>query len=128
MAELDESALTAAMALVPALYARNRFFALHAHPLVTRARSRSRLVRSIVRHLASGRATDLAFEPGDVVVVRYEVPSLHVRRRAELSLLEAACVMVLAEKAGAPGVVASREDRERVDRALSRLPDARLGS
>jgi len=125
---LDVDALTVAMALAPGVYSRNRFFELFKAPEVRRARSRARVVRGIVQHLAvllrdgAVVAECVAFERGaGRVRLSYRVPTLSFERRTELSELEASCVLHLAERAGLAGFAATADDREALHAALLRL-------
>jgi hypothetical protein len=121
---LDREALTVAMALVPGLYARNRFFSLFREPEVKRAKTRAAMIRGVVRQLAGahGAAEGLAFvRHGDLCVLRYRVPSIRLERRVEMTETERACLVYLASRAGVKHVHASAEDRAHVDAALKRL-------
>jgi hypothetical protein len=123
-AAVDREALTVAMALVPGMYARNRLFALFREPEVRRAKARAAMIRGVVRQLsgAQGAAEGLAFAThGDVVVLRYRVPSMRLERRVEMTEAERACLMFLAARAGVGGVQASADDRAKVESVLKRL-------
>jgi hypothetical protein len=121
---LDPEALTVAMAIAPGAYARNRLFALYENPAVRQARARSSLLRGLARQLAGslGPLEGLAIDRSSLGVhVRYRVATVRMDRRSELSELEAACVLHLAERGGAPGFAPSAEDRTRLNVALRRL-------
>jgi hypothetical protein len=87
---------------------------------------RSALLRGIVRQLAGaqGNVEGLAIAHGtDDCEVRYRVPSLRVFRQARLTPVELACVRYLAGRAGVAGLVASDDDRVRIDAALRHLAE-----
>ena len=120
----DREALTVAMAIVPGLYARNRLFSLHREPEVRKAKARAAMIRGVVRQLAGahGDVADLAFtHHGDVVVLRYRLPTVRLERRVEMSETERACLAFLASRAGVSQVHASAEDRAHLDAVLKRL-------
>ena len=121
---IEHDALIVGMTLVPALCSRNRSFALYEDPEVRRARRRSAIVRGIVRQLAgaAGRVEGLCVVPGEgVFELRYRVPVLRVERRASLTPVELACVRLLAGRAGVGGMLATDDDRARIDAALRKL-------
>jgi hypothetical protein len=121
---VDRDALTVAMAVAPGVYARNRLYAFHKDPEVRRAKARASIVRGLVRQLVGhrGATSGLVIERGHGrAVVRYRVDSLHLERRAELSDVEAACLLYLAAKAGATDLVPTPEDRALLHTALRRL-------
>jgi hypothetical protein len=112
------------MAIAPGAYARNRLFALYENPDVRWARARSSLLRGLARQLAGshGPLEDLAIERASAVVhVRYRVASVRMDRKSDLSEVEAACVLHLAARGGAPRFAPSAEDRARLNVALQRL-------
>jgi hypothetical protein len=116
-------ALTAAMAMVPGLYSRNRMFALFADPAVRRARARARTVRGLLRF--AGRADiELAIAEHDGRVrVAYHLPRLRLSRTVQLGDFELALLRVLAAKGAHPAVLGERPgDRARIDAALALLP------
>ena len=128
LGSLDVESLTVAMAIAPGVYSRNRFFELFKTAEVRRARTRALVVRGIVQHL-----TLLAREGSDVanaltverrgarVGFRYRVAALHFERRTELSTLESACVLYLAEKGGVSGLAPTEGEKEAIRTALRRL-------
>ncbi len=118
--EARVEALTAAMALAPGVYARNRMFELFANVGVQRAKSRAATLRGIVKQL--GRASSLTLEAeGLGFVLRYEIPAMSLTRVTELTRVELATLRVLASRSGAPCFSAADEDRALVDTALARL-------
>jgi hypothetical protein len=118
--------LSVAMAIVPALYSRNKLFALFSDPAVRRARSRARLVRSVFRQLAGGGASGFVVQPGALAVVVYQVPRVRLTRRVELSQLELSCLAFLCGRAKIDLLAPTAEDRARIDAALLLLPNAPL--
>ncbi|HEY2516895.1 MAG TPA: hypothetical protein VGI39_38755 [Polyangiaceae bacterium] len=123
-ARLDREALVAAMAIVPGLYARNRHFSLHRQPEVRRARARAAMIRGTVRQLAGahGDVQGLALaRHGEVSVLRYRIPQVHLERVLELSEVERACLLFLAARAGVRGLHPTPEERGHLDSALRRL-------
>jgi hypothetical protein len=120
--ESRTAALTIAMAIVPTLYSRNKLFELFRDPGVTHAQSRARLIRSLLRQLASGTAGDVLFERGAPCVVTFRVPSLHLSRRVELTELELGCLLFLVARAGMPDFGPTVSDRVALERALATLP------
>jgi hypothetical protein len=120
----DREALTVAMALVPTMYARNRLFSLHREPEVRRAKARAAMIRGVVQQLAGahGEVTGLSVvRHGEVVVVRYRVPSVRFERRVELTEIEHALLAYLSARAGVRGFAETHEDRAHLDAALMRL-------
>lgn len=116
-------ALTVAMAAVPTLYSRNKLFALYRDPAVIYARSRARLVRSVLRQLESGQAREVRIERGEPCLVSFSVPSMRLSRRVELTGLELACLLLLLGKvAPSLGFSPTEEDRTSLDHALALLP------
>jgi hypothetical protein len=121
---VDREALVVGMTLVPGLVSRNRSFALFEDPEVRRARSRSSLLRGIVRQLAGvqGKVEALDVVRGSgACELRYRMPGLRMQRRAVLNEVEYACVAYLLGRSGFTGLQASDEDRGRIDGALHRL-------
>jgi hypothetical protein len=124
MHAFDREALTVAMALVPAMYARNKLFALHREPEVQRAKAKAAMIRGVVRQLAGahGEATGLSvMRQGEVLVLRFRVPQVRFERRVELTEIEHALLVYLAARAGVRGLTESHEDRAHIDAALKRL-------
>jgi len=123
-AGVERDALVVGMTLVPGFVSRNRSFALFEDPDVRRARTRSSVLRGIVRQLAGslGQVEGLAVARSiDRCELRYRLPALRIDRRALLSELELACVRYLAGRAGVPGLCASAADRAGIEAALERL-------
>lgn len=138
---VDPEALLVALVLDPATYSRNRFFEMYTDPEIRRVRRRAQLVRGIVRHMSQlseeERTRTLSIEPptGDeaelegMVRIRYEVPSLGLRRTFLLDATELALVrFALASRAAnRPDCDDSDErgpddaDREVIEEALRRL-------
>ena len=121
---LDVDALTVAMALVPALYSRNKMFKLFDDPVVKKARARGRLLRSIFRHLCgqSGRVADFRRDRGEVFTLHYRIPAVSLKRDVELSRVELACLVHLCDRAGVGFLPHSSDDRAILDAVLARLP------
>jgi hypothetical protein len=132
--KVDRDALLAALVLAPSTFARNRFFALYTEPWARRTRSRAAQVRTVVRHFAAEAPRAvlrelLPLEDG-AAIVRYAVPDLHFERTAIVDALELAVVrFALARRPRAPGdpldsrMLATDEDRQRVERALAKLSE-----
>ena len=118
--EARVEALTVAMALAPGVYARNRMFALFAHPAVQRARSRAALLRGIVKHLGRACAVTVTRQEVDFVL-RYQIPALRLTRIAELSRIELATLRMMAARANASCLLLENEDRALVNETLTRL-------
>ena len=123
-AGVDRESLAIAMAVVPGLYSRNRYFAFYGDPEVRRARTRAAVLRGVVRQLsgAQGAVENVSLARGERgCELRYSIASLRLERKVALSDLEAACVAYLAARAGVACVRASDEDRAKIDGALKRL-------
>ena len=121
---IDRDALTIAMAVVPGIYSRNKYFAFYSDPEVRRARARASLLRGIVRQLAGsqGEAKRIALVRGESgAQLSFAIAQVRLERKVTLSDLEASCVAYLASRAGVKELVASEEDRAKIDRALRRL-------
>lgn len=122
---LDEGALTVAMAVAPNVYARNRMFAFYKEPAVKRARARAATIRGAVRQLGSARldasCVTLTRSHTGGAVLRYRIESMRLERTIELTRVEAACVVYLANRAGVTGLVAAHDDRALLDHALEKL-------
>ena len=122
--EVDDSALFAALVLVPATFSRNRFFGLFEDPERRRLRRRAARVRGIVRQLVSperGRAEivgERVLEDGRVLL-RYTVEEMGYARTASLSKLEASVLRYALSRAGI--VALPDEDKKVVEQSLSRL-------
>jgi hypothetical protein len=124
MRGIDSEALTVAMALAPGVYSRNRHHALHQDPRVRRARARASLLRGLVRQLAGaeGPLESVTMERASpYVLVRYRITRLGVDRTAQLSVIEAACVLHLAAREGVQGFEPTADDRAQLFMALRRL-------
>src|ERR1700727_1915281 len=94
----DREALVVAMALVPAMYARNKLFALHREPEVQRAKARAAMIRGVVRQLAGthGEATGITItRQGEGIVLRFRLPQVRFERRVELTEIERALIVYL---------------------------------
>lgn len=121
---VDREALAIAMAVVPGLYSRNKYFSMYADPEVRRARARASVLRGVVRQLAGaqGEVAALAFARSERgCELKYAIASVRLERRVVLSELEAACVAYLATRAGVAHVRATDDDRARIEGALRRL-------
>ncbi len=130
-ADLDRDALLCALVLAPITFARNRFFGLFTEPWARRTRSRAAQLRTIVRHFSHEKrgATlrELAPLEDGVVILRYALPHLSLERTARLEPLEIAIVRFalsrghrLPERAN-PSMIATDDDRRRVEEALAKL-------
>ncbi len=120
----DLEALTVAMSIAPGVYARNRMFAFYKEPVVLRARARAATIRGVVRQLASAvlASSEVTLvRTGTSSTLRYKIDSLRFERRLDMTVLEAACFVYLATRAGIRGVRATAEDRALLDAALKRL-------
>jgi len=117
-------ALTAAMAMVPLLYSRNRMFQRFNDPMVRKARSRARMVRSLLRFVAREDAeVELGAASSEGYVLHYELPRLRLGRTVRLTDLELAVLRVLLAKGPHPRALAEQStDRARVEAALALLP------
>jgi hypothetical protein len=130
---IDRDALTVAMAIAPGVYARNRMFAFHRDPEVKRAKARAAVLRGLVRQLSGshGAIEGLVIERGHSggrALVRYRLANLRFERHAELSEVEASCLLYMAMRAGAAGLHPSAEDRAVLHGALRRLVPGVPGS
>jgi hypothetical protein len=124
MRSLDPEALTVAMALAPGVYSRNRHHTLHQDPRVRHARRRASLLRGLVRQLAGaeGPLESVVMErTTPYVLVRYRITRVGVDRVAQLTRIEAACVLHLASRAGIAGFEPTADDRAQLFVALHRL-------
>lgn len=123
------AALTAAMALVPGLYSRNRMFALFADPLVRRARARARSVRALLRFVGRADALVEVTAHGGRARVSYQIPRLRLARAVQVTDFELVLVRVLAARGARPSVLEERpDDRARIDAALLLLPKGAIPS
>ena len=124
---VDRESLAIAMAVVPGIYSRNRYFAFYGDPEVRRARTRAAVLRGLVRQLsgALGEVENVSLARGERgCELKYSIASLRIERKVSLSDLEAACVAYLAARAGiacGASLRASDEDRAKIDGALKRL-------
>lgn len=125
----DADALVVGMSLVPDLFSRNRMYALFEDPVVRHARSRARLLRSVLADLSGrhGPVSEVSREDGrsSDARLRYRVKSLGVERRVELTPVELAVLSLLCDKAGIASLVVTEEQRRVVGEVLSRLPRKR---
>ena len=102
----NHEALLVALVLAPATFSRNRHFSLYSDAALRKVHRRALVVRGIVRHLGetlSERKAQIVHvedRPDGGVELRYEVPSLGLRRVAWLSAVEAAVVRFALERAG----------------------------
>lgn len=82
------------MVLVPATYARNRFFRLFEHPEYAQMRGRAKVLRGLIRELLGTGARQAEIVGTQVlddrVLVRIHVPGLSYERTTALSPLESA--------------------------------------
>lgn len=126
MPELSLDALTAAMAMVPMLYSRNRMFALFQNAVVRRARMRARMVRGLLRFVCRDDVAVTCASSAGRVLVEYRIARLRLARTVQLTEFEMALLRVLVAKNGrATTSDVLREDphdRARVDAALALLP------
>jgi hypothetical protein len=126
----DPEALTVAMAIVPGVYSRNRYFDLFAAAEVRRARRRAALLRGLARELAGSHGEVDGFavmRDEEGAELRYRVRAMRVSRRVTLSELETSCLAFLAERAGAGQLAVTEKDRRLLENALRRLaPGLRL--
>lgn len=119
---LDETSLVVAMTVVPGLYSRNKLFSLFTDPRLRRARKRAVALRTAVRQLTAGAATNVDIEPapGGYRLV-YDLPNIAYVRHLFLNEAERACVVFLLSRAGATCLPCRDEDRALVESALLRL-------
>lgn len=122
-------ALTAAMAMVPGLYSRNRMFQLFTDPMVRRARSRARLIRGLVRFLGRADAEVEMHHHDGRVRVSYRIERLRLSRTVQIGEFELALLRVLLARGPHPAIVEEQpNDRARVDAALALLPKGTIPS
>ncbi len=124
-ARFDADALVVGMSLVPDLFSRNRMYALFEDPVVRHARSRARVVRSVLRDLVgtSGTVSDVAH---DGTTLRYRVEGMKLARSVELSPVELAVLALLCERAGVKALAITKDQRAAVDGVLAKLPRRRM--
>jgi hypothetical protein len=116
-------ALTVAMAMVPLLYSRNRMFQRFNDPVVKKARSRARMVRSLLRFVAREDASVSLAQSPEGHMLRYRLPRLRLDRAVRLTDLELAVLRVLLAKGPHPSMLAEQtDDRARVEASLAILP------
>jgi hypothetical protein len=119
----DLESLTAAMAMVPLLFSRNRMFALFSDPVVRRARNRARMVRGVLRIVSRGDVDVNVSTSGERAKIAYRVERLRLSRVVMLTDFELALLRVLLAKGPHPSALAEEPgDRARVDEAIARLP------
>jgi hypothetical protein len=128
----DADALVVGMSLVPDLFSRNRMYSLFEDPVVRHARSRARLVRSVLRDLkgTNGPVSDVVHDGATVApdrraTLRYRVKGMKLDRSVELSPVELAVIAFLCDRAGVTALAMSAEQRAEIDRVLARLPRRR---
>jgi hypothetical protein len=92
----EHEALIVALAVVPGVYSRNKFFGMYESADVKRARARASTIRSIVRQLVTASSNlevlDLARGEG-ACVLRYRVRAMRYERKTVLTEVEASCVV-----------------------------------
>jgi hypothetical protein len=116
-------ALTAAMAIVPLLYSRNRMYERFKDPVVRRARSRARMVRGLLRFVARADVLITLDTTGDRAILSYRIERLRLARTVQLTKLELAVLRMLLAKGPHPAALAEQtDDKPRVDAALALLP------
>ncbi len=134
---LDTDSILVAMTLVPRAYSRNKMFELFRRPDVRSARARAATLRGVVRQLTRHRkdrneeiAVSLRAErPSEPqFVLSYEIPSLALRRRLELTTLESICVRFLLGRAGVAGFELEPADRDHLNSAIARLSGGFAGT
>lgn len=132
MTDVNETrlhAVTAAMAMVPGLYSRNRMFALFNHPLVRRARSRARTLRGLVRFVGRPDAEVELAAHGERVSIGYRIARLRLSRTVQVGEFELALLRVLLARGPHPAILDEQPtDRPRIDAALATLPKDPLSS
>lgn len=117
-------AMTAAMAMVPGLYTRNRMFALFTDPVVRRARGRARMVRGLLRFIGRNDVEVELARHDDRVRVSYRIPRLRLSRTIQIADFELALLRVLLAKGPHPAsLMEDPSDRPRIDAALALLPN-----
>jgi hypothetical protein len=119
----DVAALTAAMALVPGLYSRNRMFELFEQSAVRRARGRARMLRGLLRAVGHADAdVDLSAAAGGRVALHYKIARLRLERTVQMTEFELSVLRVLLASGPRPRALEpSAADRPRVEEALARL-------
>jgi hypothetical protein len=116
-------ALTAAMAMVPMLYSRNRMFERFTDPVIRRARSRARMVRGLLRFIAREDAVVKMAQVHDKHIVTHRIPKLRFERTVQLTEIELALLRMLLSTGPHPSTLDEQEtDRPRVEAALALLP------
>ena len=123
-------ALTAAMAMVPGLYSRNRMFERFERPDVRRARSRARMLRSLLRFVTREDSRLTVSDVGDHRHrLSYKLPQLRLERTVQMTEFELAVLRVMVSKGPCPATLAEQpSDRPRVESALALLPKEELTS
>ncbi|HEY1958847.1 MAG TPA: hypothetical protein VGH28_24710 [Polyangiaceae bacterium] len=129
MNEPQLDALTAAMAMVPGLYSRNRMFQLFKDPMVRRARSRARMIRGLVRFVGRADAEVEMLHHDGRVRVSYRIARLRLARMVQIGEFELALLRVLLARGPHPAMLDEQaSDRARVDAALALLPKEAVSS
>jgi hypothetical protein len=127
---LDGDALTVALVLVPSFVSRNRQYALFADDVVRSARTRARLVRSILLHLSGslGPATAIRVVPrAGGYSVSFELRVIGFARSVWLTAVERAVLGYAGQRAGLAQVPSDPSDHAQVRAALARLPSVSFG-
>ncbi len=118
----DVAALTAAMALVPGLYSRNRMFALFEQSEVRRARARARMLRGLLRVVGHADADVDLTHHHDRVTLHYRIERLRLERTIQITEFELSVVRVLLASGPRPRVLeVAPSDHPIVKEALARL-------
>lgn len=124
--DLDLAALTVAMSVAPGVYARNRMFAFFARGIAAKARSRAKLVRSVVMQIsrAKGLANLVLVERDGAWGLSFAIPTMGFTRSLTLTREELAALRYLLGRVGSQTLPATEEDLVMVHAVLSKLaPD-----
>ena len=130
--DLDVAALTVAMIVAPGVYARNRMFAFFAAPVAGHARTRARLVRSLIVQMSRARSgvTDLQLDGGGEDTagwrLRFAIPAMSFNRTLVLTAEELAALRFVLSRGESlrvphPALAATDADRVLVDAVLKKL-------
>ena len=118
----DVAALTAAMALVPGLYSRNKMFALFEQSEVRRARARARMLRGLLRVIGHAHADVELVNKDGRVRLHYRIARLRLERTVQISEFELSVLRVLLASGPRPRALeVVPSDMPRVEEALARL-------